>query len=219
MCKGDHFLRDFPGIPRILEVWSHELAHPTSPFEAHVDVTPSTSSGKKKGKIRFPYRLCEGNHLLHLCLLMDKTSSILENHIASSPQLLFGYYKLSYDPLSIYKEIDLDSSLVHISLPELGCVMPISDKPLVEKSFNLVSSPIVHSILEENNDHAAHVLLVSSASIDSENDLPILTDQEIPSLIPVEHGGNHVIPSLSSSIISFDWNHFTAFYLPYYIPF
>ncbi len=51
LCKGDHLLRDCPGIPRILEVWSHDLARPSSSSEAHVDVQSLIGSGKKKGKI------------------------------------------------------------------------------------------------------------------------------------------------------------------------
>ena len=39
LCKGDHLLRDCPGIPRILEVWSHDPAHPSSSSQAHDDAT------------------------------------------------------------------------------------------------------------------------------------------------------------------------------------
>lgn len=42
LCKGDHIIRDCPGVPRILEVWPHDLAHPSFPFDAHVDPSPST---------------------------------------------------------------------------------------------------------------------------------------------------------------------------------
>ena len=91
-CKGDHLLQDYPGIPKILEVWSQDLNRPSpSTFGDHVDATPSASDGKRKGKIRFPCRLCEGKHLLHLCPLMDKASKILENLTAPQPQLHVGY--------------------------------------------------------------------------------------------------------------------------------
>jgi len=72
----------------------------------------------EKGKIRFPYRLCEGEHLLHLCPLMDKASKVLENLAAPKPQLPVGYQRLSSDPLPVGKEIELDSSLAHPALPE-----------------------------------------------------------------------------------------------------
>jgi len=49
------------------------------------------NDGKKKGNIRLLYRLCEGEHILHLCPLMDKASKVLENLAATQPQLPFGY--------------------------------------------------------------------------------------------------------------------------------
>ena len=51
LCKGDHILRYCPGIPRILDVWSRDPAHPSSSSEAHGDATLSTGKSKKKGKI------------------------------------------------------------------------------------------------------------------------------------------------------------------------
>ena len=51
LCKEDHLLRDCPGIPRVLEVWSHDPAHPSSSSEAQGDATLSVGNGKGKGKI------------------------------------------------------------------------------------------------------------------------------------------------------------------------
>lgn len=135
-----------------------------STYEDHVDVTPSASNGNKKGKIRFPCRLCEGEHLVHLCPLMDKASIVLENLTAPQPHLPIGYQKLSSDPLQIGKEIAFDSSLAHPALAKPDCVMSVPDQPLVEKSVDLVSPLVVHSVSEEHNDNIAHVLLVSSNS-------------------------------------------------------
>lgn len=84
----------------------------------HVDATPSANDGKKNGKMRFPDRLCEGEHLLHLCPLMDKASKVLENLATPQPKLPICYQKLSSDPLLVGKEIDLDSSLARLALPE-----------------------------------------------------------------------------------------------------
>jgi len=67
LCKDDHLLRDCPGIPRVLEVWSRDPARPSSPSESHGDATLSVGNTKGKGTIRIPCRLCEGNHPLHLC--------------------------------------------------------------------------------------------------------------------------------------------------------
>jgi len=94
LCKGDDIIRDCPSIPRILKAWCHDLDHPSSYSEAHGDATLLTANVKKKGKIRFPCRLCVGNHPFHLCPLMDKASAILESLTASSPQILIGYQRL-----------------------------------------------------------------------------------------------------------------------------
>jgi len=135
---------------------------------------------------------------------MDKASAVLKNLTIPSPQLPVGYQRLSFDPLSIEKEIDLDSSLFHPALPKLGCIMSVSDQPLVGKSVELVSPPVVHFVSEEHNDHTAHVLLILSNSHESKSDPPIPADQESPSSIPAEHGGNHMISPTSVSVISFD---------------
>ena len=48
--------------------------------------TPSTSGSKvhgNKGKVKFPYRLYEGNHPIHLCPYLDEAQKVLDNHPAS----------------------------------------------------------------------------------------------------------------------------------------
>ena len=79
LCKEDHLLCDCPGIPRVLELWSRDPACPSSSSGTHGDATLSAGNRKGKGKIRIPYRLCEGNHPLHLCPLMDKAFVVLES--------------------------------------------------------------------------------------------------------------------------------------------
>ena len=122
LCKEDHLLRDCPGIPRVLEVWSRDLARPSSSSRSHGDATLSVGNGEGKGKIRIPYRLCEGNHPLHLCLLMDKASSVLEGLTAPSPQLPIGYQCLpaAADRSAIDKEIDLNLPLSRPLFPNLA---------------------------------------------------------------------------------------------------
>ena len=51
LCREDHLLRDCPGIPRVLEVWSHDPARPSSSTESHGDATSSVGNGKEKGKL------------------------------------------------------------------------------------------------------------------------------------------------------------------------
>jgi hypothetical protein len=47
ICKGDHFLRDFPSLPKVLEMWTYTSSSPVG----HAGDIPSTSEvkvGKKK---------------------------------------------------------------------------------------------------------------------------------------------------------------------------
>jgi hypothetical protein len=78
LCKGDHFLRDFPGLPKVLEMWSSMSSAPAR----HDGDAPSTSDvkfGKKNTIVKFPSMLCKGDHYSHLCPRMDEASSLLEN--------------------------------------------------------------------------------------------------------------------------------------------
>jgi hypothetical protein len=82
-------MRDFPSIPKVLEMWS-------STSSAHAGHTPSTSDvkvGKKRTIVKFPCMLCKGDHYSHLCPRMDEASSLLVKH-----QLLVGYHRLSPNP-------------------------------------------------------------------------------------------------------------------------
>ena len=77
LCKGDHFLRDFPSLPKVLEIWSST----SSTLAGYAGDAPSTSDvkvGKKKKTFKFPCMLCKGDHYSHLCPRMDKASSLLE---------------------------------------------------------------------------------------------------------------------------------------------
>jgi hypothetical protein len=120
LCKGDHFLRDFPGLAKVLEMWSSM----SSASVSHVDDTPSTSDVqvvKKKKTVKFPCLLCKGDHYSHLCPRMDEASSLLEKL-----QLPKGYRKLSSDP-----------SLVD------GLVNPVpSSVSSVDQVVNIVSSSV-----------------------------------------------------------------------------
>ena len=78
LCKGDHLLQNCLGIPKVLDVWSTGSHQPlSSTFDDNVGDKPSTSNSKshgKKGKVKFPYKLCEGNHPIHLFPLLDEAS-------------------------------------------------------------------------------------------------------------------------------------------------
>jgi hypothetical protein len=120
LCKGDHFLRDCPGLTQVLEMWSSMSLASIS----HVDDTSSTSDvqvGKKKKTVKFPFMLCKGNHYSHLFPHMDEASSLLEKL-----QLPKGYHKLSFDPSLVGGLVDPAPS-------------PVSP---VDQVVNLVSSSI-----------------------------------------------------------------------------
>ena len=77
--KGDHFLRECPGIPKVLEMWSSKSLASTG----HAGDTLSTSDvkvGKKNRTAKFPCILCEGDHNSHLFPHMDEASYLLENN-------------------------------------------------------------------------------------------------------------------------------------------
>jgi len=73
LCKGDHFLIDCHGIPKVLEVWSKNYYQPiVDPLTSDCEVP------RKKGEVRFPCRLCKGIHHSLLCPHMDEASKLLE---------------------------------------------------------------------------------------------------------------------------------------------
>jgi hypothetical protein len=102
LCKGSHLLKDFPGLSKVIEVWSTHPDHPmSSTSEQHVDDLPSTSHdtiGKKKSRVKFSCMLCKGSHLTHLFPRMDEASKFPEDMIVSQPQLPTAYRNLSLNP-------------------------------------------------------------------------------------------------------------------------
>jgi hypothetical protein len=66
LCKGDHLLRDFPGLTKVLEVSSlGPRQSMSSAFGHHAGNKPSTSEsnfGENKNRDKFPCSLCEGSH-------------------------------------------------------------------------------------------------------------------------------------------------------------
>jgi hypothetical protein len=130
LCKGDHFLRDCPGLIKVLEMWSFTSSAPAS----HVDDTPSTSDvkvGKKKKIVKFPCMLCKGDHYSHPCPRMDEDSSLLEKlqlpkgyrDISPDPSLVDGLVNPVPSPVSpVYQVINLVSSSIE---PQTQVVDPV----------------------------------------------------------------------------------------------
>ena len=93
LCQGNHLLRDFPGIPKVLKVWSN--SHPLLPLASGSQVgrmssTNASKAPKRQGKFTNPYNLCEGHHAIHLCPYMDEAKRVLDNSTISAPCLPAG---------------------------------------------------------------------------------------------------------------------------------
>jgi hypothetical protein len=89
ICKGDHFLRDFPGIPKVFKMWSSTSLSPIGQADDILS-TSDIKVGKKKVTIKFPCMLWKGDHYSHLFPCMDEASSLLEKI-----QLPTGYRNIS----------------------------------------------------------------------------------------------------------------------------
>ena len=198
LCKGDHFLVNCPGIPKVLEVWS-EKSHQLS-------VDPSTSDSQvpgKKGKVRFPCKLCKGSHQTHICPHMDEASTLLENLTVPQQEFPTGYRKLSPNLPSTDGVIDLNSSTVDHTLPlESETHVTQVDDPLVDQVVDSISHSVDPTFHLESELHTAQVLLVTSDSSMPGGISPVSTE-----------------PPPSTEVFSFDWNRLTEPRLPSSIPF
>ena len=47
------------------------------------------------GNVKFPYRLCDGNHPIHLCPYLDEAKKVFDNHPTSLQRFPSGYRRLS----------------------------------------------------------------------------------------------------------------------------
>lgn len=69
LCKGDHFLINCSGIPKVFEVWSNNS------YQLTVDLSTSDSQILRENiKVTFHFRLCKGTHHSHLFPHMDEAS-------------------------------------------------------------------------------------------------------------------------------------------------
>jgi hypothetical protein len=221
LCKGDHFLRDCPGLTQVLEMWSTT----SSASVGHVDDTPSTSDvkvGKKKKTVKFPCMLCKGNHYSHLCPRMDEASSLLEKL-----QLPKGYRKLSSDPSLVdglvnpvpspISPVDQVVNLVSSSIEpqtQVADLVPSSISPTLHQKSDIevvypspplvdpIQSSVEPTLLLESKLDTAHVFLVN-------------TDSTVPGDIPPPP----VEPPPSNEAILYDWGALTGPRLPSHVPF
>ena len=122
LCQGNHLLRDFPSIFKVLEVWSNGRLPLPLASGSQVGDTSSASAGKapkKQGKLAHPCKLCEEHHSIHLCPYMDEAKRVLDKSTVSTPCLLPGYQKISLSPSPIDSTISQESSLLDPAPPEI----------------------------------------------------------------------------------------------------
>jgi len=160
LFKDDHLLIDCPSIPKMLEVWSknsHQLT-----------IDPSTTNclvPRKKAKVSFPCRLCEGSHQTHIFSYMDEASKSLEYLLISQQQLPTGYCILSPNLPSVEEVIDLIPSTVNLTLPlESETHIIQVDEPLVDQVINSIPHSVNPTHLLQSEINIAQVLLVTSYS-------------------------------------------------------
>jgi hypothetical protein len=182
LCKGDHFLRDFLGLPKVLEMWSST----SSASARHASDAPSTSDvkvGKKNTTVKFPCMLCKGDHYSHLCPRMDEASSLLENlqlpidyrNISPNPSLVDGMVNLVPSLVSPFDQVvNLVSSLVE---PLTKVVDPIPSS--ISPTFHLkietqVTDPVPSLVSPTLHLNSANVV----------NPTPPLMSAKVISLVP-----------------------------------
>jgi hypothetical protein len=194
--KGDHFLRDFPGLTQVLEVWSST----SSAFVSNVDDTPSTSDvqvGKKKKNVKFPFILCKGNHYSHLCPHLDEASSLLEKlqlpkgyrKLSSNPSLVDGLVNLVPSPVSpVDQVVNLVSSSIEpqtqVADPVLSSISPSLHQKSGTKVFDLFSSSVDPTLPLESDTKAVDPFPPVHPILPLENETQVV-DLVSPSIDPI----------------------------------
>jgi hypothetical protein len=154
LCKGDYFLRDFPGLIQVLEMWSSR----SSSFVGHADDTPSTSDvkvGNTKKTVKFPCMLCKGDHYSHLYPRMDEASSLLEKlqlpkgyrNLSPNPSLVDGLVNPVPSPVNLVDQmVNLVSSSIEPQAPVVDPVQSSISPTLHQKSVTQVVHPFSYSV-------------------------------------------------------------------------
>lgn len=153
----------------------------SSTSETHVESTPSTSVSEvhgKKGKYRFPCKLCEGDHAVHRCPFLDEAKRVLKDHPISPIRLPPRYKKLSPSP-PLVKNLagplkwSAEASIIEDELSE----STPDESQKVETAVDPVLPSKVPSsndtATEENEDSTIQIIFVNTNSNDQGNNLPI----------------------------------------------
>jgi hypothetical protein len=169
----------------------------------HAGDNPSTSDikvGSKKGRVKFPFRLCEGSHRTYLFPHMDEGSHLLENVVNFHQKIPTSYHKLFPNLPLVYELVNRVPSSVTL----VGQVIDLvpSSLNMVDQVIHLVPSPVYPNILMKSELDTTQVFLVT---LDS-------SEQGVISPIPTER-------PLSNEVISIYWNRLIEPHVPSYMPF
>jgi hypothetical protein len=180
LCKGNHLLKDCPGLSKVIKAWStHPHQTMSLASEQHTNDPPSTSHdtvGKKKSRVKFPCMLCKGSHLTHLCPCMDEASKLLEDMTVSQPQLPAAYRKLSLNPPIVDGMITLVPSPVNPVDHVVNLVTSLVEP--IDKVVDLIPSSVNPTLPSESGTQAVD----PSPPIDPI--LPLENETKVVDLIP-----------------------------------
>jgi hypothetical protein len=207
LCKGDHFLRDCPGLTQVLEMWSST----SSASVGHVNDTPSTSDaqiGQKKKNVKFPCMLCKGNHYSHLCPCMDEASSLLEKlqlpkgyrKLSSDPSLVDGLVNRVPSPVSpIDQVVNLISSSIEprtqVADPVPSSISPALHQKSDTKVIDLFSSPVDPTLLLKSDTKAVDLFPPVDPILPLENETQVVNPVS-PSIDPIPPLQNVIVTDL-----------------------
>jgi hypothetical protein len=119
-------------------VGSQQIISPVA--SSHGGNNPSTSDskfGSKKGRLNFPYRLCEGIHRIYLFPCVDG-KGLLEKYFISQQKILVGYHKFSIKPPLVDELVNMVPSSVNMVHQVIDLVPSLVD--LVVQVVDPVSS-------------------------------------------------------------------------------
>jgi hypothetical protein len=204
LCKGNHFLRDCPGIPKVLEMCSST----SSSSVGHVGDAPSNSDvkvGKNKITVKFHCMLCKFDHYSHLCLCMDKASSLLEkiqlpkgyHKLSPNPSLVDGLVNLVLSPVNLVDQVvNLVSSLVE-TLTKVVDIVPSSIIPTFHLESETQVIDLVPSLISPTlHPKSVKVVDLTPSSID-----PTPPLRSVKVVAPVTSSVNPPHPLMSTKVI------------------
>jgi hypothetical protein len=234
ICKGTHFHRDCPCIPRILRDWSPRLHNPVaSTSDRHVDCIPSTSESEgQRGRPRSPCRLCEGDHAIHRCPFLDEAKRVLEDRPVSPLRLPPGYQKLVPSPSIVENpagpikwsaEVSVIENEPTESRPDESLKVETAVDPVLPSEVSSSNDTVVEdsssndTLTEENKDDTIQILFINTDSDEHQGNAPIPLSQEGTS--SGSYPAVYSVPPPSNLVVSFDWNQLGRPRLPASIPF